>query len=161
MKTRDVARLLVLNGHHEVLLVRYDDESAVDPRKGVRSYWVPPGGGVHEGETSEEAALRELREETGLHLKGALRVWLRERELFRKGELTLHREQYFFACVAGRPSVSNMESSEGITDCKWRSLDELLDSGDVIFPDNFIALMKPLVAGDVPATPIFIEGVDS
>ena len=38
----------------EILMVRY------------RDFWTLPGGGIEAGETSAEAAVRELREETGL-----------------------------------------------------------------------------------------------
>jgi len=37
------------------------------PRAG-RHYYVFPGGGVDEGETSEQAAVREMEEETGLRV---------------------------------------------------------------------------------------------
>jgi 8-oxo-dGTP pyrophosphatase MutT (NUDIX family) len=38
--------------------------------------WSLIGGGIEPGETAEEAVLREVREETGLHLQGPLtRLW--------------------------------------------------------------------------------------
>jgi len=52
--------LVVSDGEKGVVLVKRD----VEPKKG---YWCLPGGFVELGETPEQAALRELREETGLH----------------------------------------------------------------------------------------------
>jgi 8-oxo-dGTP diphosphatase len=49
------------NGATEVLLI----ERGHEPFAG---YWAFPGGFVEEGESCEEAALRELKEETGVEL---------------------------------------------------------------------------------------------
>lgn len=51
--------LVVCDDRKQLLLVK----RRVDPKKG---YWCLPGGFIELGETPEEAALRELSEETGL-----------------------------------------------------------------------------------------------
>ncbi|HET6497978.1 MAG TPA: NUDIX hydrolase [Coriobacteriia bacterium] len=53
-----VAALVLMNG--SVVLVRH--------QKGGRVYHLLPGGGVERGETLSQALVREVREETGLHV---------------------------------------------------------------------------------------------
>ncbi|MBP4044893.1 NUDIX hydrolase [Chromobacterium violaceum] len=53
------ASAFVLTPHHEVLLLRHR-------KLGV---WLYPGGHVERHETPDEAALREVREETGIHAR--------------------------------------------------------------------------------------------
>lgn len=50
-----------------VLLLQRSDDST----------WAFPGGGIEEGETVEEAARREVKEETGLAYDGELQEWVR------------------------------------------------------------------------------------
>jgi len=51
--------LVLIDSHDSVLLVR----RSVEPKK---NFWCLPGGFMELGETPEQAALRELKEETGL-----------------------------------------------------------------------------------------------
>ena len=53
------ATALVLDSHHQLLL----GKRRIEPQKG---HWCLPGGFIEQGETMEQAVLRELEEETGL-----------------------------------------------------------------------------------------------
>jgi len=54
-----ISSLAVVLRDGEMLLIK----RAVKPHKG---HWCPPGGVIDEGESPEEAAVREVKEETGL-----------------------------------------------------------------------------------------------
>lgn len=58
---RRAARVLPLDAEGRVLLLR-----AVDPAAPEAPFWFTVGGGIEAGETDRGAAVRELREETGL-----------------------------------------------------------------------------------------------
>ncbi len=59
---RETARVLLTNraGQFFLLLTHFDPEVGLPPR------WITPGGGIDAGETPNQAAVRELWEETGI-----------------------------------------------------------------------------------------------
>ncbi len=59
--TRKVARAILINEKGEIALNKLHGEDMF----GSRNYYETPGGGFHKNETSKQAVLRELKEETG------------------------------------------------------------------------------------------------
>lgn len=48
------------------IIISGDKILLIHRKKEGKEYWVFPGGGVEEGETNEQAVIREVKEETGL-----------------------------------------------------------------------------------------------
>ncbi|MFZ1385383.1 MAG: NUDIX domain-containing protein [Propionicimonas sp.] len=61
-RSRDAARVLITDGESVLLF------ADTDPGIPGSRWWVTPGGGIDPGETPAQAAVREIAEETGLHI---------------------------------------------------------------------------------------------
>ncbi|MBI5842514.1 MAG: NUDIX domain-containing protein [Chloroflexi bacterium] len=51
------------------ILIENDKLALIERHRGGRHYFTFPGGGVDDGESHEQAAIREMEEETGLQVK--------------------------------------------------------------------------------------------
>jgi 8-oxo-dGTP pyrophosphatase MutT (NUDIX family) len=109
-------------------------------------YWATPGGGVEQGETFADAAIRELREETGIHeAKVSGPVGRREVLLqLPDGEHVLAVEQYFVVNT-DTESISRdgwtAEEIEVMADHRWWSREELSITTETIYPEGLIAML--------------------
>jgi 8-oxo-dGTP pyrophosphatase MutT (NUDIX family) len=100
-----------IQGVHHVLVIR-------DPYR----KWGLPKGHPEAGEDSEETALREVREETGLEDVRIGRELVTIDWSFMADESQIHKFATFFLMYSDRGDPVP-ERSEGITACEWVPLD--------------------------------------
>ena len=143
MRERPSARLLITTPKRRVLLFRFVHKTGVLAGK---VYWATPGGGVEHGETFADAAMRELREETGIReAHVSMPVGRREVPLqLPDGERVLAVEQYFVVNT-DTEAISRdgwtAEERAVMADHRWWSREELSTAGETIYPEGLVEML--------------------
>jgi 8-oxo-dGTP pyrophosphatase MutT (NUDIX family) len=143
MRRRRSARLLIIEPAGKVLLFRFVF------RKGVlagEDYWARPGGGVGEGEIFEQAAIRELREETAIRVESVgPQVGQREFVLQLSDGEHVVADERFFRVEAKEATLSRdewtAEEAEVMMAHRWWSRDELSQASETVWPENLIEML--------------------
>ncbi|NWA67601.1 NUDIX hydrolase [Pseudomonas reactans] len=143
MRERKASRLLVINPSQEVLLFRFVHKDG--PLAG-QNYWATPGGGVEAGETFEVAAIRELREETGIKVD-TVTAPIADRKvplMLPCGETVLAIEQYYVV-HAPDEALSKAEwtahETQVMADHRWWSANALRSTEETVWPQSLIDML--------------------
>lgn len=125
--------VMILNDSGEILLgKRHDDPEKADSELHGEGTWTMPGGKIEFGESFEEAATREVAEETSIEIDAKdLKLISLENDAVADAQFVT----IGFLCseFSGEPKV--MESDE-ITEWKWFSFEKL--PSPIFFPSQRI-----------------------
>jgi 8-oxo-dGTP pyrophosphatase MutT (NUDIX family) len=154
---RDAARVVLLDRNDRVFLMRF-----IALERDAGFVWISPGGGLKDGESHEQAAVRELSEEIGLR-DAALGpcLWLRTHVFRFAGTLYEQRERYYLCRIDSHDLGDHLNEDEAerqsITDHRWWSIDEIEASSETFVPRALAVLLRELLRGKVLNEPFVVD----
>ena len=161
-RIRATARVLVLDPEGRVLLFGARLVDLATP-PGPVLYWYTPGGAIEPGETTRQAAARELAEEIGLVVDPAALVgpvWLRRAVAPLLGEPIDARETYFvLRDVRHDVDVSGQTELEVLEDqpLRWWSVAEIAASTETFVPGGLADALGRLLEGPTSGAPRVVD----
>lgn len=152
------ARVVLLDPDGRIFLLAARDPA--DPARG--RWWELPGGGLDPGETTEQAARRELAEEAGITDARIGPVIWRQRTRFRFAGISFERDDHIHVAWCDRahvwrPGGLEVIEAAAFEDAGWFTVTELADLTEPTLPPGLARLVAPIVDGDLPPEPVWID----
>ena len=153
---RDAVRVVLTDGGGRVLLFH-----VLTPDQEPDGWWELPGGGLGPGESYLEAALREIREETGLLLDPAQvspPSWRRDTTWVSRGKRRLQHEVVVHARVtADQPAIIDggrtPQEVEDFVTFRWWRVPDITGSQARFYPGRLPELLPVFLAGETIEEP--------
>ena len=137
------------------ILIQNNSLALMERHRGDRHYFSFPGGGVDEGETPEQAVVREAHEELGVEVKVirlAAEVWLNGKQQF---FFLVEQTGGTFGTGAGEEFASDRDPARGTYEPMWMPLAQV--TAQNVLPKQVAELVAKSHPENWPAAPIVIR----
>ncbi|WP_212911885.1 NUDIX hydrolase [Streptomyces sp. TS71-3] len=153
---RRVARVVLLDPQDRILLLHGHEPDDPDD-----DWWFTPGGGLEGDETREQAALRELAEETGItDVELGPVLWRRICSFPFAGRRWDQDEWYFLArttqTMTRATKLTNLEQ-RSVLGARWWTCRELSEARETVYPTRLAGLLRTLLDEGPPASPQILD----
>ncbi len=169
MRIRKAARLLILNDQNQLLLSNYQGVMVREPgHEPLGSYWETIGGGIDDGESLQQAAMREAYEEAGLgndDVELGPVVWHGQNNLIdSNGERLIADHSYILAKTKRHidaTKITPMALTEDelgfLKEFRWWTMEELRETQENIVPPIIERELSKIINGQIPPTPLELK----
>lgn len=140
------SKVLIVDEGRHVLLFSGIDRTKPD----LLPWWFPVGGALEVGESPEEAAIREVYEETGLLIDDPGPILFTRRFGWDFEGTEYDQEEWYFLVRVSRfePASIGWTETESATfrGHRWWSVEQLRATDEIVFPDGLAVELDRLLA---------------
>lgn len=109
-----LAGCVILDKDNKILLLHRNTKKRIQ--------WELPGGKIENKETSEQAAIREIKEELGITIE--IRKKLGEKD-FTEGDFTMNYTWFLTETIQGIPKVLETETFDDFKYFSWNEIEDM------------------------------------